>query len=147
MSNEYQLICTSSRSVTLEWLEILLIVHTTLFSQRVARFLWSGLHQRCNKNNNCYMVEFSLTSNRFHCTIMILYYYRPSSIKSIPLIVMYGAMVWCYLRSGQLERSRSQRYPTVKLWGRWIQVTVSLHLLGLPDPSTNSWLTAGEWIM
>ena len=40
--------------------------------------------------------------------------YRPSSIESTPLTVMYGATVWCSLRSGQLERNRSQRLPIKK---------------------------------
>ena len=34
------------RLVTLEWPEILLMTHTTLFSQREARFQSSGQHQR-----------------------------------------------------------------------------------------------------
>ena len=40
--------------------------------------------------------------------------YRLSSIESTPLIVMYGAMVWCCLRYGLLERSHFQRLLTKK---------------------------------
>jgi hypothetical protein len=57
---------------------------------------------------------------------------------------MCGAMVWCCLRSGQLERSLSQSSQMIKLWKRFKQVTASPLHLDAQDPSTNSWWIVGK---
>ncbi len=46
--------------------------------------------------------------------IAYVIYRRLSFTRSTPPIVMYGAMVWCCLRSGQSGRSHSHNLQTVK---------------------------------
>ena len=63
-----------------------------------------------NHIDECGLKISSLCKNVLYACILC----RHSSIKSTPPTVMYGAMVWCCLRSGQSERSHFQRLLTKK---------------------------------
>ena len=75
------------------------------------------------------------------CTNFII---RLFIIRSTPQTVMYGAMAWCCLRSGQLGRSHSHSTLIKRLLSFSDPTTTSPLHLDARGPSINSWLTAGK---
>ena len=57
---------------------------------------------------------------------------------------MYGAMVWCCLRSGRLGKSHFQSSLTSKYWNYSKLATANPLLLDVQELSTNWWWIAGK---
>ena len=59
--------------------------------------------------------------------------------------VMSGALGWSSMRSGLWEGSLTNSSPTSRSLITSTASSVTRHLLAAPEPSTLSWLAAGEW--